>query len=467
MSYLSIEFALAFVGFFTVYWGCRRMPSMQNLLLLLASYLFYAKLDWRFASILAVYTLVQHSLSRRMSASASPRRWLQASLLLAVGNLALFKYFDFFRESAQAGLNALGVTALLPALDILMPVGISFYTFQSVSYFVSVYRKEIKPAALPQFALFLAFFPTLLAGPICRAGDLLEQLRSPSRRQVAQLDRALGLIALALLKKLWLAGWLASAWVDPVFAAPDTFHTLEVWAAFYAYALQIYLDFSGYTDLVTALALLLGIQLPRNFDAPYLALNLRDFWRRWHISLSSWIRDYVYIPLGGNRDGFARAQINLLAAMLLSGLWHGASLKYLVWGAMHGLGVVALNVGDKLWRRDAVSGASPWLARLITFHYVCLAWVFFRAQSLDEAMDFLRAMFAHSGQELTLNAPGLLLLLALWLAALPMLSSLPERCFGRLAALPWWGKPLLLSAIALLVISLAPSGIPAFIYYQF
>ncbi|MEO3953200.1 MBOAT family O-acyltransferase [Chromobacterium piscinae] len=440
---------------------------MQNLLLLLASYLFYAKLDWRFASILAVYTLVQHSLSRRMSASASPRRWLQASLLLAVGNLALFKYFDFFRESAQAGLNALGVTALLPALDILMPVGISFYTFQSVSYFVSVYRKEIKPAALPQFALFLAFFPTLLAGPICRAGDLLEQLRSPARRQVAQLDRALGLIALALLKKLWLAGWLASAWVDPVFAAPDTFHTLEVWAAFYAYALQIYLDFSGYTDLVTALALLLGIQLPRNFDAPYLALNLRDFWRRWHISLSSWIRDYVYIPLGGNRDGFARAQINLLAAMLLSGLWHGASLKYLVWGAMHGLGVVALNVGDKLWRRDAVSGASPWLARLITFHYVCLAWVFFRAQSLDEAMDFLRAMFAHSGQELTLNAPGLLLLLALWLAALPMLSSLPERCFGRLAALPWWGKPLLLSAIALLVISLAPSGIPAFIYYQF
>ncbi|WP_186338557.1 MBOAT family O-acyltransferase [Chromobacterium vaccinii] len=440
---------------------------MQNLLLLLASYLFYAKLDWRFASILAVYTLVQHGLSRRMSASASPRRWLQASLLLAVGNLALFKYFDFFRESAQAGLNALGVTALLPALDILMPVGISFYTFQSVSYFVSVYRKEIKPAALPQFALFLAFFPTLLAGPICRAGDLLEQLRSPARRQVAQLDRALGLIALALLKKLWLAGWLASAWVDPVFAAPDTFHTLEVWAAFYAYALQIYLDFSGYTDLVTALALLLGIQLPRNFDAPYLALNLRDFWRRWHISLSSWIRDYVYIPLGGNRDGFARAQINLLAAMLLSGLWHGASLKYLVWGAMHGLGVVALNVGDKLWRRDAVSGASPWLARLITFHYVCLAWVFFRAQSLDEAMDFLCAMFARSGQELTLNAPGLLLLLALWLAALPMLSSLPERCFGRLAALPWWGKPLLLSAIALLVISLAPSGIPAFIYYQF
>ncbi|MGC0154213.1 MBOAT family O-acyltransferase [Chromobacterium vaccinii] len=467
MSYLSIEFALAFVGFFAVYWGCRRVPGLQNLLLLVASYLFYIKLDWRFAAILAAYTLIQHHLSRRMLASARPARWLRASLALAVGNLALFKYFDFFRESAQAGLHALGVTALLPALDILMPVGISFYTFQSVSYLVSVYRREIKPAALPQFALFLVFFPTLLAGPICRASGLLEQLRSPARRQVAQLDRALGLIVLALLKKLWLAGWLASAWVDPVFAAPDTFHTLEVWAAFYAYALQIYLDFSGYTDLVTALALLLGIQLPRNFDAPYMALNLRDFWRRWHISLSSWIRDYIYIPLGGNRNGFARAQINLLAAMLLSGLWHGASLKYLVWGAMHGLGVVALNVGDRLWKRDAVSGASPWLARLITFHYVCLAWVFFRAQSLDEAMDFLRAMFAPSGQELTLNAPGLLLLLALWLAALPTLSALPERCFARLAALPWWGKPLLLSGIALAVISLAPSGIPAFIYYQF
>ncbi|OBU85711.1 MBOAT family O-acyltransferase [Chromobacterium subtsugae] len=466
MSYLSIEFALAFVGFFAAYWGCRRMPSLQNLLLLVASYLFYIKLDWRFAAILACYTLVQHALSRKMLASAHPRRWLQLALALAVFNLALFKYFDFFRESAQAGLHALGISAMLPALDILMPVGISFYTFQSVSYLVSVYRKEMAPARLPQFALFLVFFPTLLAGPICRARDLLEQLRSPALRQAANFDRALGLIVLALLKKLWLAGWLASAWVDPVFAAPDTFHTLEVWAAFYAYALQIYLDFSGYTDLVTALALLLGIQLPRNFDSPYLALNLRDFWRRWHISLSSWIRDYIYIPLGGNRGGFARGQANLLAAMLLSGLWHGASLKYLAWGAMHGLGVVGLNIGDKLWRRDGVSQRWPWLARLITFHYVCLAWVFFRAQSLDEAMDFLRAM-AGTGQTLTLNAPGLLLLLALWLAALPRLAPLRERCIVQLAALPWWGKPLLLSACALLVISLAPSGIPAFIYYQF
>ncbi|UTH76529.1 MBOAT family protein [Chromobacterium sp. IIBBL 290-4] len=467
MTYLSIEFALAFIGFFAVYWGARRVQGLQNLLLLLASYGFYAKLDWRFAAILALYTLCQYGLTRRMLASERPKRWLQAALVLAVGNLALFKYFDFFRESAQTALYALGVQAMLPALDILMPVGISFYTFQSISYLVSVYRKEIKPATLPQFALFLAFFPTLLAGPICRAQDLLEQLRSRAPRMVKQLDRALGLIVLALLKKLWLAGWLASAWVDPVFAAPDSFNILEVWAAFYAYALQIYLDFSGYTDLVTALALLLGIQLPRNFDAPYLALNLRDFWRRWHISLSSWIRDYVYIPLGGNRQGFARAQINLLAAMLLSGLWHGASLKYLVWGAMHGLGVVGLNVGDKLWRRDAVSSVSPWLARLLTFHYVCLAWVFFRAQSLDEAVDFLRAMFVSSNQELTLNAPGLLVLLALWLWALPKLSVLKERSFVRLAVLPWWGKPLLLSLCALLVISVSPSGIPAFIYYQF
>ncbi|RBH45515.1 MBOAT family protein, partial [Pseudomonas sp. MWU13-2860] len=206
-------------------------------------------------------------------------------------------------------------------------------------------------------------------------------------------------------------GWLASTWVEPVFSAPETYHPLEVWAAFYAYAFQIYLDFSGYTDLVTALALLLGIQLPRNFDAPCLAHNLRDFWRRWHMSLSSWIRDYIYIPLGGNRLGFARAQLNLLAAMLLSGLWHGASLKYLVWGGMHGLGVVGLNLGDRLLGKEALTRRWAWLARLLTFHYVCLAWVFFRAASLEDGWSFLEAM-AGTGQELTLNAPGFLALTA-------------------------------------------------------
>lgn len=466
MSYLSIEFALAFLAFFALYWLCRKRMDWQNGLLLLGSYAFYAKLDWRFALILAVYTLLLTLISSRMLDSVRPKRWLRMGLLMAVGNLAVFKYFDFFRESAQAALHALGIAAILPAVDFLMPVGISFYTFQSVSYLVSLYRGEMRFARARELGLFLAFFPTLLAGPICRATGLLEQLRSGERRHILQLDRALGLIVLALAKKLWLAGWLASAWVDPVFSAPETYHALEVWAAFYAYAFQIYLDFSGYTDLVTALALLLGIQLPRNFDAPYLAHNLRDFWRRWHMSLSSWIRDYIYIPLGGNRLGFARAQLNLLLAMVLSGLWHGASLKYLAWGGMHGLGVVGLNLGDKLLGKEAVSRRLTWLARLLTFHYVCLAWVFFRAASLEDAWSFLEAMTG-TDQELTLNAPGFLALSAAAFAALPYLGAACERGIAQLGRLPWWGKPSLLAGCALLIIVVSPPGIPGFIYYQF
>jgi alginate O-acetyltransferase complex protein AlgI len=466
MSYLSIEFALSFTVFLGIYWCFSRSPKWQNVLLLLASYAFYICFDWRFAAILAGYTTLLHLLIRQMAQAGRPQRWLHTGLVMAVLCLSLFKYFDFFRLSAQSLLHLMGAKTVLPGIELLMPVGISFYIFQSITYLVSVYRKEVEPARLDQLALFLAFFPTLLSGPICRATDLLQQLRNNLQRSIVHADRALMLILLALIKKLWLASWLANAWVDPVFAAPDTFHPLEVWAACYAYALQIYLDFSGYTDLVTALALLMGITLPQNFNAPYQANNLRDFWRRWHISLSTWIRDYVYVPLGGSRKGPRRTQLNVVAAMVISGFWHGASIKFLLWGGIHGLGLATLNLMDLLCGRDRLSRFSPWLARFLTFNFVSFAWIFFRSASLEDAGSFLSAM-VHTGQPMTMNAPGLLLLI---LAALLMLSQIRsghEKLERGLARMPWWGKTGVLTCLALCVIELSPAGIPGFIYFQF
>lgn len=466
MSYLSIEFALSFFVFLSIYWLAQPYPRWQNALLLVGSYAFYCSINWRFALILAGYSCMIYGMGRVMAQSSVPRRWLTGALILGVGCLLSFKYLDFARQCLQSLLIAMGNKQLLPGIDLIMPVGISFYVFQSVTYLVSVYRREIKAARWHELALFLAFFPTLLAGPICRAKDLLAQLYSTRGRAILYPNRALMLILLALAKKLWLASWLASAWVDPVFAAPDTFHPLEVLAAFYAYALQIYLDFSGYTDLVTAIALLLGIHVPRNFNMPYLAVNLRDFWQRWHMSLSGWIRDYIYIPLGGNRKGVVLTQCNLMLAMLASGLWHGADVKYLIWGGLHGAGVVALNMLDRITGKGAISQRYPWLARLITFHYVCFAWVFFRAASLDDAWDFFNALW-QSGQSMTMNAPGLLVLVAVWFVLLPVWHRYRERCLLMLDNLPLWSRCCVATVATLVIIELAPSGVPGFIYYQF
>lgn len=464
MNYLSPEFAAAFVLFFVAYWSVNRWPLVQKGLLLTASYAFYAAFDWRFALILAGFSTVLLSAAANVPrADGGRRRWpAVVAILAAIVNLLVFKYFNFFREELQLGLNALGLRWLLPPLDILLPVGISFYTFQGVAYVAAVARGERGPARWLDGAVFLAFFPTLLSGPICRPKDLLEPLEAAGPRQLVAPDLALWLIVLAIAKKVWLAAWLANTWANPVFANPDGYHALELLAGLYAYALQIYLDFSGYTDIVTALALLLGYRLPMNFNQPYLATSLRDFWRRWHMSLSSWIRDFVYIPLGGSRCGFFRAQFNTLAAMLVSGLWHGANITYVLWGAWHGLGLVLQNLWERLTgRRDG-----GWLSAFLTFHFVCLGWLFFRADSWETIQAFLRG-FLRWNEALTLDVIGAYLTLALF-----VLVSLGSRqvadCGVRwLRHTPWWLKPLWLVPVALLLIELAPEGMPAFIYFQY
>ncbi|HEX8957341.1 MAG TPA: MBOAT family O-acyltransferase, partial [Burkholderiaceae bacterium] len=357
---------------------------------------------------------------------------------------------------------AAGLDWALPAVDILMPVGISFYTFQSIAYLAAVGGEEREPANWLDSLLYLAFFPTLLAGPICRPKVLLHQIEVNTPRRIVNPNLATWLLLSALVKKVWLASWVAEAWVKPLFANPDAFQGPELVMGMYAYSVQIYLDFSGYSDLVIALAMLLGYQLPDNFNYPYLARNLREFWRRWHISLSTWIRDYVYIPLGGNRHGWAITQVTLLASMLISGLWHGASWKYLIWGAMHGFGVIALNTYQKLGGK-ALPG---FISGFVTFNLVCLAWVFFRADGWQEAVNYI-AGFARFDAPLHLNVLSALMLLGLFFAFTAVSERFSSKSVAVLARTPLVLKPFLLAAVVLAVNLLGPSGVPAFLYYSY
>lgn len=463
MSYLSPEFAFSFLVFLFLYWGLKRWPQMQKLSLLLASYGIYASLDWRFGAILAVYTLCMLGLFKLVQSQPQQRKFLCGlGIAASVLNLAVFKYYDFCRDGFLAAAEYFKLAWTIPALEILLPVGISFYTFQAIAYIVSIAREEREPANALDSALYLAFFPTLFAGPICRATDLLVQIEQKTERKLLQADLIFWLLLSALVKKVWLATWISETWVNPMFANPDAFQAPELLMGAYAFAIQIYFDFSGYSDLVIAMAMLLGYQLKDNFNYPYLAANLREFWRRWHISLSSWIRDYVYIPMGGSRGGWWMTQATILTSMVISGIWHGASLKYIIWGALHGLGMVAQNVIEKLLGRQT----KGLLSGIITFHFVCFAWIFFRADGWQEALNFIRG-FGRLDAPMTMDVIGgaVLMLVFFWISVYA--ETLKERSLWLMERLPILIKPVVLTALALFVHLLGPSGVPSFLYYSY
>ncbi|MHA6192851.1 MBOAT family O-acyltransferase [Pseudomonas wadenswilerensis] len=459
MSLLSIESALCFLLFFVLYWSLCWSPRLQNILLLAGSYGLAASFSPFALFVLFGYTLAVHGLG--LLAARQPGRWFSylALLALVLGGFYFFKYQELLVGGAQAALAGLGLAVSLPVLQVLVPIGFSFYAFHSVSYVVSINRGELAPVPPLDLALYLAFFPNLIAGPVNRAVHLLPQIRVEGLRQVLEPQRALGLIALAVVKVFLLSGWLASEWVDPVFETPGNFTPAQVLLAVYGYSLQIYFNFSGYTHLVTGIALLLGYRLPPNFDAPYVARNLREFWMRWHISLSTFIRDYVYIPLGGNRHGPWRAMLNMLLAMLVSGLWHGASVNFLAWGALHGMGLGLYKLYARLhWPLPA------WLGRVLTFHSVALAWIFFRSTSLEGALDMFDGL---SAVDLLGDSGLLVLACALLLAIYPQALALLRAGFAASMRLPWPFYPLPLALFLALVIFAAPSGVPGFIYAGF
>ena len=466
MHYLSPEFAFLFLAFLWLYWltGVGSGPRAQNKLLLAASYCFYASFDWRFLVLLISFSLIILGLAGLVQRpDGSRRRWpVQAGILLALANLGLFKYYNFFRESLIAALGNSVETTSLPLLDILLPVGISFYTFCGIAYLVEVGRGKQQPAPWLEGCLLFAFFPTLLAGPICRPNELLPQLCSEQSRTIIESERIALLIISALIKKIWLASWLAEHYVNPVFADPSAYHAIDLIAAMIAYAWQIYFDFSGYTDIVTACALLLGLKVPPNFRQPYLATSLSDFWQRWHISLSSWIRDYIYIPLGGSRGGWWRTQLNALLAMVISGVWHGANLTFVIWGLWHGLGLIAQNI----WRRTTNKTLPAAMAQALTFIFVCIGWVFFRAEDLPRAFDFLGGLgrWDNSSQ---LNYLGLFAAAALYFYCSRASQRFIPYLQSKLISIHWSLQASAMTACALTIIQLAPSGMPGFIYFGF
>lgn len=467
MSFLSIEFGLCFTLFFLLYWSLCWSVRLQNALLLTASYALVASFSLQSLYILLGYSALVYLLGQLTA--RYPGRGFNPVLLLALvlGCFYLFKYQEFFVAGAQGALAALGLTVSLPILELLVPIGLSFYAFHSVSYLVSINRRELAPVPVLDLALYLAFFPSLVAGPVNRAAHMLPQIRPQAMRQVLEPQRALGLIALAVVKLFFFSAWLGSEWVDPVFDTPGSASPEQVLLSVYGYSFLIYFNFSGYTNLVTGIALLLGVRLPDNFNAPYAAHNLKEFWARWHISLSRFIRDYVYIPLGGNRQGVWRGNLNMLLAMLVSGLWHGASLNFIIWGALHGVGLAIYKLFDQLLPGFARLPGAGLLARLLTFHYVAFAWIFFRSPTLDSALEMLGDIAQVSVAGLNSSSGLLILASVLLVASYPQWLSLLRQGFAASQRLPWQLYPIPLALFVSLVIFASQSGVPGFIYASF
>ncbi len=405
MLFNSIPFLVFLLLFFPA-WSL--LPRrFRNAFMLAGSYFFYGWWDWRFCGLLALSTLVDYFVGAALPRTEDPARRKRLLLVSLVSNLSIlgiFKYLGFFVESFQALLEALGIHAGLPTLRIVLPVGISFYTFQTLSYTIDIYRGRLRPTGnLLDFALFVSFFPQLVAGPIERAADLLPQLVKVPRTRPGDLKKGIELITMGMIMKVLLGDQLAPL-VDPVFRAPEAFSSLELLRGLLFFALQIYCDFSGYSLIARGTARLFGVDVMINFRQPYLSLNVTDFWRRWHISLSSWLKDYLYIPLGGNRKGKARTYFNLMVTMLLGGLWHGANWTFVVWGGLHGLYLAAHKLmlrGRKAETR--IRAGSPaeaaWAVLRVgfTFGLVLLTWLFFRSPDFHTAFTMLEGILSFQG----------------------------------------------------------------------
>jgi D-alanyl-lipoteichoic acid acyltransferase DltB (MBOAT superfamily) len=474
MLFNTLAYAVFFGVVFVVAWLLSSRVRLRVWFLLLASYYFYANWDARFVALIWASSTADWLLGNAIAGAPSERsrkRWLTVTVAMNLGVLALFKYFDFGVAEMSALLQRFGFDPPEIALRLTLPVGISFFTFESMSYVIDVYRRDLPPhKSYVEYLTFVAFFPHLVAGPIVRPRDLLPQLSAPPVFSSDEASRALLLIALGLFKKVAIGDYLAVNLVDRVFDAPLQYSALECYAALLAYAVQIYCDFSGYTDIAIGSAALLGIRFPPNFNAPYKAHDIADFWRRWHISLSTWLRDYLYIPLGGNRLGRVRTYLNLLITMLLGGLWHGANMTFVVWGALHGL----LLAGTRVFQEFFGSGeprARPRGLRLVvqvllTFHAVLLSWLFFRAKSLDDAWLMLSQLATLTTYHPNLD-PRVLSVLSVGLVSHYVPESWYRRAFDGFARLPAFAQGFVLFGLGTGVREMAMLEAVPFVYFQF
>lgn len=476
MTFISFAFPLLLAATFALYWT--RLNRHQNGTLLAASYLFYAWWDYRFAALLFTSSLVGHLVGQkldRIDRKRSRQGWLAAGCVANFGILCAFKYFNFFADSFARLLHLAGMNASPLVLEVILPLGISFYTFQSVSYTVDIFRRELRPPDSPaDFFLFVAFFPQLVAGPIERASNVLPQFAKPRSFDPELAAEGCRQILWGLFKKMAIADVLA-IYVNQAYAAPEHFSGTKLLFATGCFAVQIYCDFSAYSEIASGTAKLFGIRLMRNFRYPYFSRNVAEFWRRWHISLSTWFRDYVFVPLGGSRGSSGRTAANLLLVFGLSGLWHGASWNFVVWGLLNGSALVVLRMlrlarGASAVKPPRLEGV-PDLFRIgATFSFVCFTWIFFRASDLPTALLIVERIilvpfggtgeFVHEHGKLFYMGLTAAFLLAEWI----------RRNDPHPLARLHMGRPMrwaLYSAIVWLALLLYPSTPSEFIYFQF
>ena len=475
MLFPTLAFGIFFLLVFCGHWLLVRYQLPWKIFILGVSWFFYACWDWRFLGLLILYTVVNHCLALAASRCGTPpdKRWMIMAVIFNIGLLGFFKYYGFFTISAYAACARLGLACPLPLLDFVLPVGISFITFRAISYVIDVHRHVIEPAhSLVDFAIYKAFFPQLIAGPIIRARHFLPQLYRIA--SVARVDsgRAAVLILGGLFKKMVIANYLAEKLVDPVFTNPATFYGLDVLLGVYGYALQLYCDFSAYSDIAIGVALLLGFDFPENFNAPYFATSLRDFWSRWHISLSTWLRDYLYVPLGGSRCSMARTYTNLILTFLLGGLWHGASWTFVTWGALHG-GCLALERFARdltgrlnLPRLPLPDRAVRFFQRILVIHVVCLTWFFFRGQSFGDAMLLINNIFILQGHS-QLFTPFVIFMLVAGFSTQFMDGARLAPVWNAYNRLPPVWQGLAAAVVVTIIVVLGPEGVAPFIYFQF
>lgn len=475
LLFCSLPFAAFFSCVFLLYW---LMPwkRARVYLLLAASFAFYACWNEWLAILITFTTMLDYFLARGLEESRDRlgrQAMLVVSLVMNLGLLAYFKYANFFLHSVESALQATGWTGTLPALRVILPFGISFYTFEAINYTIDVYRRKVSAERnLANFMLFILFFPHLIAGPIVRSRDFLPQIRRSKHWNWARMELGVQYFLLGMFKKLVVADRLGEFFVKPVFDDPGQFSTTATWLAVLAYALQIYGDFSGYTDMALGTAHLLGYRLAQNFNMPYFAVNVSDFWRRWHISLSSWLRDYLFIPLGGSRGTSWQTNRNLMITMALGGLWHGASWTFIVWGILHGAFLMVHRAfkdfcKPRPWLDGLLQSPPGTLLRgVLTFLSVCLGWVFFGSKTFAGALTILGHMVVPTAGQGVLVAKS-----GLWATVIVLV-------IGHIITEKgWWAKwaprlpaPAMGMGYALLLsltLVLAPDNGKAFIYFVF
>ena len=467
MTFNSSEFALFLPIVLLLYAAIFHNERLRDGLLLIVSYIFYMAWYWQYAGLIAFSTCVDYFIGRRMATEERKnirKLLLISSLIVNLGLLAIFKYFNFFADVAKGALGTVGIDIPFLHHDLLLPVGISFYTFQTLSYSIDIYRGKIKHEPnFIKFSVFVSFFPQLVAGPIVRAADFLPQLnRTPNVTQ-AQFNFGLTLVFIGLFKKIVIADLLARLAVDTIFSNPGAYSSWDLLMALYAYTFQIYCDFSGYSDVAIGVAAMFGFILPQNFNRPYLALNIREFWTRWHISLSTWLRDYLYISLGGNRGTKLRVAFNLMITMLLGGLWHGAAMNFILWGGFHGILLILARKNVK--SPSHLSFSNKISRQILTFHLVVFSWLLFRVSDMQNFLDYTAGISQLSFSTELSTLFYIVLLTGILMHLIPK-DFLKQNILDKFIIQPSFAQASIYAAAILFYLGLT-LGAPNFIYFQF